>query len=79
MELVDFIHKMRDEAELKGIRATFSYRCITMVVKLEGVLELDEVLKIAVFKGFDKDTINTFNAAGNGKYEVATRKLQRAA
>lgn len=50
-----------------------------MVVKLEGVLELDEVLKIAVFKGFDKDTINTFNAAGNGKYEVATRKLQRAA
>ena len=79
LELVDFIHKMRDEAELKGIRATFSYRCITMVAKLEGVLELDEVLKIAVFKGFDKDTINTFNAAGNGKYEVATRKLQRAA
>lgn len=79
LELVDFIHKMRDEAELKGIRATFSYRCITMVVKLEGVLELDEVLKIAVFKGFDKDTINTFNAAGNGKYEVATRKLQKAA
>ena len=79
LELVDFIHKMREEAESKGIRATFSYRCIAMVAKLEGVLELDEVLKIAVFKGFDKDTINTFDAYGNGKYEEATRKIQRAA
>lgn len=79
IELVEFIRKMRDEAEMKGIRATFSYRCITMVAKLEGVLDLSEVLKIAVFKGFDKDTINTFNTSGNGKYEEAVRKLQRVA
>lgn len=79
LELVNFIHEMREQAEAKGIRATFSYRCISMVVKLEKVLEIKEILKIAVFKGFDKDTINTFNPKGNTKYFEALKEVQRAA
>lgn len=79
VELVNFIHELRKEAEEKGVRATFSYRCISMVVKLEGALDLSEVLTIAVFKGFDKDTARTFHPMGNSKYNEALRKIQGAA
>lgn len=59
-DLVDFIHSLRKSAEDNGIRATFSYRCITMAKKLENAgMSLVEVIKIAVVKGLDKDTINT--------------------
>lgn len=61
-ELVDFVHDIRKQADEKGIRCTFSYRCISMVRKLEesgmGILK---ILQIAVFKGIDKDTLNTFD------------------
>ena len=80
VELVNFIHDMREQADNKGIRATFSYRCIAMVAKLSKVLSMKEILVIAVFKGFDKDTINTFNPSrGNTKYYEALREVQRAA
>lgn len=76
MDLVNFIRELRAQAKAKGIRATFSYRCITMVTKLEGKLELSEVMMIAVMKGFDKDTINTFRPEGHTKYHMALRKVQ---
>ena len=79
-ELVDFIHQMRNEAETKGVRATFSYRCLTMITKLERKgMDLETAIKIAVVKGLDKDTINTFNPMGNTKYHKALRKIQVAA
>lgn len=78
-ELVDFVHQLRKEAELKGIRATFSYRCIITVTKLEKVLPLEEILKIAVLKGLDKDTINTFHVHGYTKYHEAFKKIKMAA
>lgn len=34
-ELITFIHELRKQANENGIRATFSYRCMTMVTKLE--------------------------------------------
>lgn len=81
-ELVDFIRALRSEAKTNGIRATFSYRCISMVTKLESVgLSLKDILEIAVFKGMEKDTINNFrcyNLIGN-KYRVAMNELQRVA
>lgn len=59
-DLVDFIHSLRKSSESQGIRATFSYRCITMAKKLENAgMPLVEVIKIAVVKGLDSDTINT--------------------
>lgn len=71
-ELVNFVRSLRDIAKDNGIRATFSYRCITMVTKLEKTgMHLGMILKIAVFKGLDQDTINTFNNSKmdyNNKY-----------
>ena len=79
-DLVSFVHQLRDEATKKGIRATFSYRCITMVTKLEKAgMDSVEILKIAVVKGLDKDTINTLRPEGNTKYHEALRKVQLAA
>lgn len=80
VELVSFIRQLRKEAKDKGIRATFSYRCMTMVTKLEEAgMDIKMVLKIAVVKGLDKDTINTFNAMGNTKYHEALRQVKMAA
>lgn len=79
-ELVEFIHQMRKEAESKGIRATFSYRCMTMITKLEAKgMNLEMAMKISIVKGLDKDTINTFGPSGNTKYHIALRKIQMAA
>ena len=81
VELVEFIEELRESAQMNGIRATFSYRCISMVTKLEGAgMPLDEIMKIAVVKGMDKDTVNTLNPAVSisNKYYKALRKAKRS-
>jgi hypothetical protein len=79
-ELVTFIHQLRDEAEHKGIRATFSYRCMTMITKLENAgMDLVTAMTISIIKGLDKDTINTLNPIGGSKYHEALKKVQMAA
>lgn len=79
-DLVEFIHQLRKDAEGKGIRATFSYRCMTMVTKLEAAgMDLQLILKIAVVKGLDKDTVNTLGPAGDTKYHIAFKQVQAAA
>ena len=79
-ELITFIHCLRNQSKEKGIRATFSYRCMTMVTKLEKAgMDLETILIISVFKGLDKDTINTFTISDNSKYGEALRKIQKAA
>lgn len=79
-ELVSFIGDLRKQAEQKGIRATFSYRCISMVVKLEKAgMQIEEIIKIAVVKGMDKDTINTFETNSGNKYSQALYKVKKAA
>lgn len=80
-ELVDFVEAIRTEANTNGIRATFSYRCIGMVTKLERTgLELKDILAIAVFKGMEKDTINNFRLYTlNNKYKIALNELQMVA
>lgn len=78
-DLLKFVHQLRHESEIKGIRATFSYRCITMVTKLEGVgMDTDTIIVIAVMKGLDMDTIRTFCPEGNTKYHESLRRLQNA-
>lgn len=80
VELVSFIRQLRDEAKNKGIRATFSYRCMTMITKLEKAgMDLVMAIKISVVKGLDKDTLNTFNPSGSSRYHEALRKVQKAA
>jgi len=70
-ELVEFIRDLRYQAKQKGINATFSYRCISMVQKLEDKLHLKEVINIAIIKGLDKDTLNTFSTNPSNKYSKA--------
>lgn len=79
-ELVGFIRQLREAAESKGIRATFSYRCITMVTKLEKAgMDFETIITIAVVKGLDKDTVRTLRVDGNSKYHNALRTLQAVA
>lgn len=79
-DLVNFIHQLRKEAKDKGIRATFSYRCMTMITKLENAgMDLQMAMTISIVKGLDKDTVNTFNPYGSTKYHNALKKIQMAA
>ena len=76
-ELIAFIHDLRKTAQGKGIRATFSYRCMMMVTKLEKAgMSLEDIMRIAIMKGLDKDTINTFRLFGTSKYYEALKKIQ---
>ena len=76
-QLLEFIRDLRQTAKTKGIRATFSYRCIMMVSKLEAVgMNTKDILKIVVLKGLDQDTINTFRLYGSSKYYQALRDIQ---
>lgn len=79
-ELVSFIRQLRKEAQDKGIRATFSYRCMTMITKLEkSGMDLVMAVKISVVKGLDKDTLNTLNPIGSSKYHKALNQIKEAA
>lgn len=59
--LVEFVHDLRYEADLQGIRATFSYRCIKMASQLlKTTLSTKEIIKIAIIKGLDIETVRGF-------------------
>ena len=76
-ELITFIHELRENCSKNGVRATFSYRCMMMVTKLEKTdMPLEKILKISVFKGMDKDTINSIRIYGDNKYYKAFKTLQ---
>lgn len=80
INLVSFIHDIRKQAEEKGIRATFSYRCLNMVTKLEAIgMDLEDIISGSVMKGLDKDTVNTFNTSGETKYHKVLKDIQNAA
>lgn len=82
--LVNFVRGLRRFAKESGVRATFSYRCIITVTKLEKAgMELPDILSIAVFKGLDQDTIKTFRTdlqkdGNSGKYFYALQKYQQS-
>ena len=84
-QLVNFVRGLRRFAKENGIRATFSYRCIITTTKLmEAGMSLKTILMIAIFKGLDKDTINTFKTdlnidGSSGKFHYALKELQGAA
>lgn len=77
-ELIHFVHELRKVATQRGIRATFSYRCMTMVTKLEKTgMPLEQIMRIAVMKGLDQDTINTFKLYNDSsKYNEALKSIQ---
>lgn len=76
-ELVQFIRDLRSQAKRKGVNTTFSYRCITMVTKLEGKLDLVKIIASSVVKGMDKDTLETFTTTNTNKYSKALWTLKQ--
>lgn len=80
--LVNFVRGLRRFAKERGVRSTFSYRCLITVTKLEKAgLDLQDIMSIAIFKGLDKDTIKTFRTdvakdGNSGKYFYALQKYQ---
>lgn len=79
-DLVNFIHQLREEAESKAVRTTFSYRGMKRVCKLEKTgMDLVTILTISLFGGLDKDTINTLHPFGDTKYHKALKEIQMAA
>lgn len=82
--LVNFIRGLRRFSKENGVRATFSYRCIITVTKLEkSGMDIQDILAIAVFKGLDQDTIKTFRTdvakdGNSGKYFYAMQKYQQS-
>lgn len=77
VDLVDFIKDLRHTIEQKGIRHTVSYRCEIMTTKLERAgMNLEDIMRIAILKGLDQDTINTIRLFGSSKYYEALRKIQ---
>ena len=82
--LVNFIRGLRRFSKENGVRATFSYRCIITITKLEKAgMELHDILAIAVFKGLDRDTAKTFKTdltkdGNTGKYYYAMQKYQQS-
>lgn len=80
-DLVSFVHDLRNFANRCGIRATFSYRCIKAVTKLESTnqISLVDIIKIAVVKGLDNDTISSLAIYGDTKYHNALKEIREAA
>ena len=81
-KLVNFIRGLRRFSKENGIRATFSYRCIITVKKLEDIMEMKDILTIAIFKGMDKDTIKTFKTdfmkdGNTGRHHYGLQDLQK--
>lgn len=78
-DLVNFIRSLRQFCKDNGIRGTFSYRMISSVVKLEAAgLPLAKVIKIAVVKGLDADSIKTLKVTNSGKYYYALEDVKKA-
>lgn len=80
--LVNFVRELRKSAKQQGVRATFSYRCIMSVVALEEAgMDINTILKIAIFKGMDHDTIRTLkldmSEGKSGKYFFAMNDIQK--
>lgn len=68
-ELLDFVRDLRSSSIRNGIRAVFSYRCIEMATKLlDTHLSLEEIIKIAIVKGLDEETLRTFDIEKNKTY-----------
>ena len=78
-DLVNFVRSLRGFCKKMGIRGTFSYRMIQNFVKLEAAgLPLEKIIKIAVVKGLDVDTIKMLKVEDSGKYFYALQKVQKA-
>jgi len=79
-DLCNFARTFRKITDKTGIRCLFSYRSMERIAKLEGTLDLPEILKISLTKGLRKDDLNIlikeFASLGFfNKYVEALKKI----
>ena len=76
-DLCKFAREFRKICEEAGIRCLFTYRSLERITKLESIMQLSEVIKIALTKGLGKDDIriiaNKFRF--DNKYVEALKNL----
>lgn len=58
-ELIEFCHAYRRTVAEIGINSMFSYRGLTAITKLKGILPLPQILKICVIRGLSKDDVSS--------------------
>lgn len=74
-DLVTFVHELRTNNENNGTNYVFSYRCIEYIVKLKNTgMNLENILKITVFKGMDIDEIRMYSFTNN-EYANAVKNI----
>lgn len=56
-ELLEFCHEFRKLAKDSGNKVIFSYRGLGSIAKLKDSMPLEDVLKICLVKGMDKDDL----------------------
>lgn len=58
VELLEFVRVLRGASQAVGVRAVFSYRCLTMAAKLQAAgMQLSEIVEIAIFRGMSEEDI----------------------
>ena len=79
-ELIDFIRTFRKACNTCGIKHLATYRAISRIQKLEGLMHIDKVLKMALLKGLGTDDISIIRTEmektlRNNKFLAAMRAM----
>lgn len=78
-ELLVFIREFRKACRQCGVKHLATYRAISRIAKLDGLMDTDKVLKMALVKGLGSDDINvisnTMNIPQTNRYFEAFRGL----
>lgn len=76
--LIEFCHAYREVTKKANINSLFSYRALSAITKLKGVVSTSEALRYCLVKGMNKDDLNTIKnniRCTNSKYLEAFKNL----
>lgn len=80
-DLIDFVHSFRKATNEAGIKHLATYRSMDRICKLEGIMDLQETLKICLLKSLPIDDLKILvenmrnNLDSMNKYFVAMKKV----
>ncbi len=78
-EVLEFVRAFRTACRECGVKHLATYRAISRMAKLDGLMDTDKVLRMALVKGLGKDDINVIanqmRISSSNKYFTAFRRL----
>lgn len=78
-EVLEFVRAFRKACRECGVKHLATYRAISRMAKLDGLMDTDKVLKMALVKGLGKDDINvisnTMRISQSNRYYNAFKSL----